>query len=391
MRFCSRISIFILLAFCSLQLNAAISCDFLISYASALIGKKSGFISRFGRTGPNETQTARLMEQVILDKLRDQAISEEGKVSKETLELLRPAFLHLEGKASEDFRIELSKLIIEQLDRNPEIGHELLELLKLWRYVPTNSEAFRILNFVHLQWMSAAKTIDQKVRSFGTLPSVIGELPELVLRIFSEEAIKWVQNTGSGFRHHYLPFLHALLKMNPQLANSFVQETARIGNFHIPKLSNQSLERQGSLSRQAAFINLYFTKVLRSHNAWFEKEVHKFSDFGTSSPDPTPLQFRMVEALKANGTTAMIEYQIPRTGILVDIFIPYPGSLGKVIELDGGQHVLINENFISQLRLKDIRRDELLRSMGYLVIRMSNREAAVEADRMLPRGSSPRH
>lgn len=317
------------------------------------------------------------VERVIIHNLRRQQ-----KMTHDSLELLVFSVRLLAPRVADDVRVEIGKILIGELKKSPELGFDILNVLKGWRYRPNPTETVQIMRFMLEMWSDPNLTVEKKVRAFTTLPSMLGSIPDVILAPFIKAAYAMALNSASGFRRSAIPMLWALLELNPQASLSLAQNLALISGFHLPM--PQSRDLQVGHATQIQFVYLYFLKVLKTPLSWLEREVKKFMVFAPEPTSPTIIQFRMLEAMQLNGINAQIEYRIPRTMIVVDIFIPHVGAKGKIVEIDGNNHFVVLEDFSKKQMQNDVRRDELLKEMGYVVRRLTNRQAMNEAGHLAP-------
>lgn len=321
------------------------------------------------------------VESVIIQNLRRQL-----KLTHDSLELLAFSVRLLAPRVADDVRVEIGKILIAELRKSPEFGSDILKVLKGWRYRPNPMETVQIMQFVLGQWNNPKVSLEMKVQTFTALPSILGSIPDLILNPFVNEAYQMALNPASGFKYHAVPLLWALLELNPNMSLSLAQQLSKISGFHLPMPRGRDL--QVGHATQIQFVSLYFLKVLKTRFLWLEKETQKFLTTAQDPTSPTLIQYRLLQALRLNGVDAQIEYLVPKTTIVVDVFIPFPGAKGKIIEVDGDNHYIMLEDFSKRLMQKDVRRDEVLKELGYVVTRLTNRQAIQEAERLAPERSN---
>ncbi len=168
---------------------------------------------------------------------------------------------------------------------------------------------------------------------------------------------------------------------NPQDLSNSLWALTQLDPSRLPAIlqtANASLNRHSFSppdKRQLSFVFAYAKHVLK---------VSNFPDLSFSLPKPdftiTPIQRTTAQRFEAAGLEVQMEHIIPELHTTVDLYLP---AHKIIVELDGAQHYQLDAQGKRVLVLQDQRRDEVLKAMGYTVIRIPNDQADVEVRRLL--------
>lgn len=270
--------------------------------------------------------------------------------------------LYLTKAEREDYAKLIAKVSVYSRD-------SLLDIIGIYkdiRFQASDKEAKNLIASLKQSWSSAPLKLTD-IETFANLTSVVPFMSEGILRQFISLYHHNLNIHNPTAIQGYSVFLWSLVQLNPVLAHEFGLRIIR--NFPAPLSEKMGIHR----FNQIAFANAYFKYVLKLPIPWLvelQKSMAAFdkSSFLKTSDDQTAIG----PLLREHFPELQEEFRIPETPFVADFYDP---TQRLIIELDGDIHFIISAKGADKVRRKDLRKNEILKSMGYQVIHFTNEEA----------------
>lgn len=216
------------------------------------------------------------------------------------------------------------------------------------------------------------------IRLLQRMPYYCEYIENADLRPLFRLMLEEVQQRDSMLRRHMNDVLWTLILVNSDAAKEMAARYLQ-RQHHLPEPPKGLIPFSKFIFR-ASFIKNYFQLIEGKSIDLFVKLLKTFNSPIERESIVTTAQLELQHALETTGVRVYSEYDVPGTHFEVDLFFQAPDGSKHIIELDGSQHYLVDENFEKILRPSDYVRDLILEKMGYEIRRYSNEEAAAITD-----------